>query len=170
MRHAEKPFDCITMCESMALFAADTPGDLAQVSHYTRHIAGAESNVAIGLARLGLNVAWLSRLGGDEIGKFVRQAIEGEGVNCAHVSVHPQERTGLMFKTMSVDGADPKVEFHRQGSAASRLSVQDFPVALFKQTRHIHLTGIMPALSGNCFALSQYILTQARACGVTTSF
>ncbi|MDO8458183.1 MAG: sugar kinase [Burkholderiaceae bacterium] len=170
MSHSEKRFDCITLGESMALFAADTPGDLSQVSHYTRHIAGAESNVAIGLARLGLNVAWLSRLGGDEIGRFVRQAISSEGVSCDYVSVHPQESTGLMFKTMSSDGADPKVEYYRQGSAASRLSVQDFPIALLKQTRHIHLTGIMPALSDSCFALSKHILTQAKACGVTTSF
>lgn len=167
---SQKRFDCITLGESMALFAADSPGDLAQVSQYTRHIAGADSNVAIGLARLGLKVAWLSRLGGDEIGKFVRQAIAGEGVNCDYVSVHPQERTGLMFKTMSVDGSDPKVEFHRQGSAASQLSVQDFPTELLQQTRHIHLTGIMPALSDACFALSQHVLTQAKACGVTTSF
>ena len=170
MSHPQKRFDCITLGESMALFAADTPGDLAQVSHYTRHIAGAESNVAIGLARLGLRVAWLSRLGGDEIGKFVRQAIASEGVNCDYVSVHPQERTGLMFKTMSVDGADPKVEFHRQGSAASRMSVDDFPMDLLQQTRHIHLTGILPAVSDSCFALSQHVLTQAKACGVTTSF
>ena len=166
----QKRFDCITLGESMALFAADSPGDLSQVSHYTRHIAGAESNVAIGLARLGLRVAWLSRLGGDEIGKFVRQAIASEGVNCDYVSVHPQERTGLMFKTMSVDGADPKVEFHRQGSAASRMSVDDFPMDLLQQTRHIHLTGILPAVSDSCFALSQHVLTQAKACGVTTSF
>ena len=168
--HQNKRFDCITLGESMALFAADTPGDLAQVSQYTRHIAGADSNVAIGLARLGLKVAWLSRLGGDEIGKFVRQAIASEGVNCDYVSIHPQERTGLMFKTLSVDGSDPKVEFHRQGSAASQLSVQDFPLELLQQTRHIHLTGIMPALSDACFALSQHVLTQAKAHGVTTSF
>jgi sugar/nucleoside kinase (ribokinase family) len=163
-------YDCVTVGESMALFTADAPGKLADVSHYTRHIAGAESNVVIGLARLGLRVAWVSRLGNDQLGHYLQREISAEGVDCSTTPLLQGERTGLMFKSMSCDGTDPEVEYHRKGSAASTLGPADLPHALIAQSRHLHLTGILPALSTSCDALSEAALRQARQLGVRTSF
>ena len=50
--------DVLTIGEPMVLFAAYEPGPLASVSRFRRFCAGAELNVAIGLARLGLRVGW----------------------------------------------------------------------------------------------------------------
>lgn len=154
----------------MALFTADAPGKLSDVSNYTRRIAGAESNVMIGLARLGFNVAWVSRLGNDQLGQYLQREISAEGVDCSATPLRPGERTGLMFKSMSCDGADPEVEYHRKGSAASAMGPADFAPDLLAQSRHMHLTGILPALSPSCDALSEAALRQARQLGVRTSF
>lgn len=170
MTHPLFQYDCLTVGESMALFMADTPGKLADVSHYTRHIAGAESNVVIGLARLGLRVAWVSRLGKDQLGQYVQREISAEGVDCSATPLIQGERTGLMFKSMSCDGTDPEVEYHRKGTAASTMGPTDLPQALIAQCRHLHLTGIFPALSASCDALSEAALRKARELGVRTSF
>ena len=57
----------------MAMFVATETGDLAEVEHFMKRVAGAELNVATGLARLGLKVGWVSRVGNDSFGRFVLQ-------------------------------------------------------------------------------------------------
>ena len=52
-----REIDILSFGETMAMFVAEQSGELAQVSHFEKRIAGADSNVAIGLARLGFNVA-----------------------------------------------------------------------------------------------------------------
>ena len=63
--------DVITIGEAMAMFVATEPGELAEANAFIKRIAGAELNVATGLARLGLNVSWVSRVGSDSFGRFV---------------------------------------------------------------------------------------------------
>ena len=76
MTTAPDPLDVLTLGETMALLVAQEPGPLDQVQTFSKRLAGADSNVAIGLARLGLRVGWVSRLGDDSFGRYVRQAIE----------------------------------------------------------------------------------------------
>lgn len=59
--------EILSFGETMAMSVAEQSGDLAQVGHFHKRIAGADSNVAIGLSRLGFNVAWLSRVGNDSL-------------------------------------------------------------------------------------------------------
>lgn len=68
--------DVVTLGEAMAMFVAAETGDLAEVEHFTKRIAGAELNVAIGLARLGLQVGWVSRVGNDTFGRFTLQQLK----------------------------------------------------------------------------------------------
>jgi sugar/nucleoside kinase (ribokinase family) len=63
-------FDVLSIGETMAMLVADAPGSLAQAQHFSKRLAGADTNVAIGLARLGLRVGWISRLGADSFGAF----------------------------------------------------------------------------------------------------
>ena len=58
-----KTLDVITIGEAMAMFVATETGELSAVEHFIKRVAGAELNVATGLARLGLNVGWVSRVG-----------------------------------------------------------------------------------------------------------
>jgi sugar/nucleoside kinase (ribokinase family) len=162
--------DVVTLGESMALFVADEPGALAGQVHFTKHLAGAETNVAIGLSRLGLRVRWISRLGADSFGEFVRGAVVQENVDCTCVTVDPQRPTGFMLKSRATDGRDPTVEYFRSGSAASALSLADFNAESFLDARHLHVSGITPALSASAAELVAHTMRFMRDAGRTVSF
>ncbi|MBB3230830.1 sugar kinase [Halomonas stenophila] len=156
--------------EAMTLFVAEAPGDLAEVERFQRRIAGADTNVAIGLARLGFRVGWLSRVGDDAFGRYIRHALEAEGLDCRHLASDPAASTGLVFKERAEGGADPHVEYYRRGSAASRLSPDDAATVDFAAARHLHATGIPPAVSASCRELSWHMLDRARRAGASISF
>lgn len=161
--------DILSFGETMTMLVAEQPGDLAHVSQFTKRIAGADSNVAIGLSRLGFKVAWLSRVGDDSMGRFVIDSLQHEGVDCRHVAVDTAHATGFQFKSLELEGADPVVEYFRRGSAASHLSLSDITPQLLK-ARHLHATGIPAALSDSCRELSHALMTQMRDAGRSVSF
>jgi 2-dehydro-3-deoxygluconokinase len=156
--------------EMMMLLVAATPGPLEEVQAFHKRTAGAETNVAIGLARLGLRVAWASRLGTDSMGRYLLGEMLREGVDCSHVTCDPAQRTGFQFKGRVVDGSDPPVEYHRKGSAASTMTPQDIDAPWLAATRHLHATGVFAALSPNCLAAAHRTIDVAREAGRTISF
>ncbi|MCU1715747.1 sugar kinase [Pseudomonas sp. 5P_3.1_Bac2] len=161
--------DVLCFGETMAMFVAEQPGPLAQVKSFSKAIAGADSNVAIGLRRLGLRVNWLSRVGNDSLGEFVLHSLREEGLDCSQVQVDPVFPTGWQLKQRCDDGSDPQVEYFRRGSAASRMSTLQLNNELL-QVRHVHATGIPPALSASCRELSHQLLNAIRSAGGTVSF
>src|SRR5262249_28514444 len=112
--------DVVTFGETMALFAPRETGPLRYVADYRLKMGGTESNVAIALARLGIEVGWFSRLGDDELGRFVVHNVRGEGVDTSRVIVDPAAPTGLYLKEISAVG-ETTVYYYRRGSAASPL-------------------------------------------------
>jgi sugar/nucleoside kinase (ribokinase family) len=162
--------DVVTLGEAMALFVAEQTGPLEQVRHFSKRTAGAETNVAIGLARLGLAVGWQSRLGADSMARYLLAAIGGEGVDCARVVCDPDQRTGFMFKGRVDDGSDPPIEYHRKGSAASRLGPEEIDEAWIAGARHLHVSGVFPALSATALAATRRAIELARRHGRTISF
>lgn len=166
----QSELDVVTYGEALALFVADEVGDFADVEKYTRRLAGAETNVAIGLARLGLKVGWVSRVGNDSFGRFIRKRVAQEGVDVSCVTTDTEFRTAIQLKAKAVDGADPAIEYYRKGSAASQLSQVDFNQAYFGAARHLHATGIAAALSPGNMAFAHQALDFMRARGKTISF
>ena len=164
------PLDVITAGEALALFAAQQPGALERVDSFTRAIAGAELNVATGLARLGLRVAYLTRLGDDSFGRHILAALAREGIDIRFVGVDPRHPTGLMLKSRSSDGSDPRTEYFRRGSAASHIGVDDVPALAPGAARHLHLSGVFPAVSPSTRAFTFALAAAARAAGMTISF
>ncbi|WP_335945760.1 sugar kinase [Pseudomonas sp. G166] len=162
-------FDVLSFGETMAMLVADQKGDLASVNQFHKRIAGADSNVAIGLSRLGFNVAWLSRVGADSLGRFIVQTLENEGLDCRHVAIDPARPTGFQFKSRSDDGNDPQVEYFRRSSAASHLSLDSITPPLLG-ARHLHATGIVPALSVSAREMSFELMTRMRETGRSLSF
>jgi sugar/nucleoside kinase (ribokinase family) len=126
--------------------------------------------VAIGLARLGLRVAWASRLGTDSMGRYLLGEMRREGVDCSHVVCDPVQRTGFQFKGRVTDGSDPLVEYHRKGSAASQMTPDDVDVDWLRSARHLHATGVFPAISASARATAHKTLGVMRAAGRTISF
>lgn len=162
--------DAVTFGEAMLLLVADRPGPLETAESFAKRTAGAETNVAIGLSRLGLSVGWASRLGTDSMGRHLLATMRGEGIDCSRVACDPAQRTGFMFKGRVVDGSDPAVEYHRKGSAASLFGPDDIDEAWLTSARHLHATGIFPALSDSCLAAAVRSMELMRAAGRTISF
>ncbi|MFP3809942.1 sugar kinase [Bacillus sp. SIMBA_005] len=165
-----KALNAVTFGESMAMFYAKEAGELHQVHTFQKALAGAESNVAVGLARLGFDVGWMSKVGADSLGTFILEELQKEGVDTsAVIRSNDGAQTGILLKSKVIDG-DPDVTYYRKGSAASTMSPSDFPVNYFKQAGHLHMTGIPPALSNEMRAFSFHALQKMKEAGKTISF
>ena len=158
----------ITIGETMAAFTPDSQGPLRYDTGVGVRPAGAERNVAVGQATLGVAAAWLSRLGKDEFGVFIRNQLRSEGVDCSNVIFDPQHRTGIMFKETGV--GETKVFYYRENSAASHLCPEDLSRELFQGVEVLHLSGITPVLSDSCREMTLEAVKLAKQAGVMVSF
>ena len=163
-------FDVALFGEAMLLLVANEPGPLENATGFHKRTAGAETNVAIGLARLGLKVGWASRLGTDSMGRALLAAMRGEGIDCSHVVCDATQRTGFQFKERVTDGRDPQVEYHRKGSAASQMGPADVDEPWLRSARHLHATGVFAAISDTSLQAAIRTLEVMRAAGRTISF
>ncbi len=163
--------DAVTLGETLVILAA-APGPLVTTATLTKSTGGAESNVAIGLARLGLRVEALTRVGADPFGAEIVRTLRAESVGVAGVEVDPDRPTGLMVKERpTADRAN--VFYYRAGSAAAGMdadSVQRGWDALDGPPRHVHLSGVTLALGEGPRRAADRLLTLARAAGATVSF
>lgn len=159
--------ELLTFGETMALFAARRTGPLRFARDFDLALGGAESNVAIGVARLGHAATWVGRVGADEFGDLIRATLAGEGVR-AHAIPDPAAPTGLMIKgRRTADLID--VRYYRKESAGSRLSAADLDPDLIRSARVLHVSAITPALSEAAREAVAHAVTVARAAGVTVS-
>ncbi|MGA8113355.1 MAG: sugar kinase [Actinocatenispora sp.] len=160
--------ELVTLGETMALLAAPSIGLLRHAHSLTLSVAGAESNLAIGVRRLGRTAAWISRVGDDEFGRLVIGTLAAEGLDTSRVTVDDTAPTGLMVKERRSDSIT-RVLYYRAGSAASRLAPSDVDETLVRGARILHVTGITPALSSSARAAVRAAVETARAAGVQVS-
>ncbi|MBV9173320.1 MAG: sugar kinase [Chloroflexi bacterium] len=158
--------DVVALGETMVLFLAQQTGLLREASTFSRHVAGAESNVAVGLCRLGCTAGFISRVGDDEFGRAVAFRLRGEGVDVSHLVFDSQAPTGVLFRDRREFGA-VDVVYYRRGSAASRLTPSDLDEAYVRDSKYLVLSGITPALSQSCKETVFAAAEMARAGGVT---
>lgn len=144
-------FDLVSIGETMVGF----------VSRDDRHqfratMAGAESNVAVGMAQLGCRTRWVSRVGDDPLGRLLEDEIGGRGVDVA-VERDSSQPTGTLTK--HVIGNTAVVRYYRSESAARSLSVRD--LERIGSTDRIHVTGITPALSESAAGLVEAVVRRS---------
>lgn len=132
------------------------------------HVAGAELNTAVGLARLGTPVTWASRVADDALGALVTATLRREGIDDSAVTIAPGEKTGLIVKSR-LDDHTMRSEHYRSDSAASRWRSAGEPSALLADTAWLHATGITPALGEAPRALFTELIESAAARGVRVS-
>jgi 2-dehydro-3-deoxygluconokinase len=159
-------YDVVTFGETMVLFAPGERDKLETAAAYHASIGGAESNCAIGLARLGHSVCWVSRLGSDPFGSRVLKTLRGEGVDVRRVEISAHEPTGIMFKEPG-PGNTSRVFYYRRNSAAAALRAESFEAL---KTKYLFVTGITPALSPSNRALTFELADRFRAAGAKVVF
>ncbi|WP_129837720.1 sugar kinase [Streptomyces sp. RFCAC02] len=160
--------DLTVLGETMATLTADHIGPLRHARSLGLSVAGSESTVAIGAARLGHRAAWIGRVGDDELGALVTTRLRGEGLH-VHAVTDPDAPTGLMLKEQRMAGQS-RVHYYRAGSAGSRLEPGDLPHSLLDSTRVLHTTGITAALSPSALAGVEAAVDRVRDAGGIVSF
>jgi 2-dehydro-3-deoxygluconokinase len=158
----------ITAGETMALIVPPGPGRLRHATSLALSIGGAESNVAIGLARLGLPSSWISVLGDDELGELILNRLRAEGVDTSAVRRISDRPTGLYLRE-EVAGR-LRVYYYRSGSAAATLAPDAFEASILNGAAFLHLTGITGALSPECAEFLPWAAKSARDAGVRVSY
>ena len=153
--------------EPMGLLIAQSEGSLDSVSGYDLAVAGAEFNVAVGVARLGHRVTYMTKLGKDPFGQRIIHVLNEIGNE--FVAWSDTKKTGFMLKGRVSQG-DPDIFYFRAGSASSTLSVEDVEKIRFDEYSHIHLTGILPALSESTRAAVNLMFDKARQAGLLITF
>lgn len=167
MKAVRQPY-VLTIGETMALMNSSSAGPLAHASSLSLGIGGSESNVAIGLQRLGTPAVWCSRLGADSLGQLVEREIRAEGVD-VRVTMDAHAPTGLMIKERRTPSTQ-RVTYYRAGSAASHMSAQDMDHELIANAAVVHLSGITPALSAEAADTVRHVVDVANTAGVPVSF
>lgn len=141
-----KNLDVVTFGETMVLFQANEYLPIEYIHQFQKQIGGAESNVAIGLSRLGHSVGWFSKLGKDPFGRYIQKFVRGEGVDTSSCLFTEEAPTGVFFKEKR-SPEDINVFYYRKNSAASLLSPEDLNEEYISSAKILHITGITPALS-----------------------
>ncbi|MFD9911042.1 sugar kinase [Streptomyces sp. NPDC059063] len=153
--------DVFTFGEAMVALRGSGPLRLGGVMEVS--VAGAESNVAIGLARLGHAVRWAGAVGDDEAGELVLRTLRAEGVDVAGASRDAGAPTGLLLFEPRLPEVT-RVHYYRAGSAGSRVTADAVERAFTagEPPRVLHLTGITPALGASARAACDRALRLAR--------
>lgn len=160
--------EVVTLGESLGLLVAGKHGRLQHVPSMDLGFGGAESNVAIGVARLGGRSAWIGRLGSDSLGELISREIRAEGVQ-VYATYDPDVATALMLKERPRPGHS-RITYYRKGLAGSRLTTGDIPENPIREAEVLHVTGITPALGMSASSAVDYALDVAKSFNTRVSF
>jgi len=160
--------DVVTFGESMALFMPASSRGIERGSLMEQSFGGAESNVAIGLARLGHRVGWFGKLGNDPLGNMILKSIRGEGVDVSRAKQSDDGPTGLMLR-QELNGKT-SVYYYRRFSAMSTMKPSELDAEYIASAKILHITGITPALSMECRETVLEAIRIARRNGVKVCF
>ena len=163
---AEKRPELVCLGELLIDF---TPAGLspAGMALYERNPGGAPANAAVAAARLGLSAAFVGKVGDDLHGRFLRDTLEGEGVDCRGLVLDPLSPTTLAFVEL-LPGGERDFAFHRRGCGDTRLGPEEVPVDLIRSARVLHL-GTLSMTDEPARTATIWAATLARAAGVTVS-
>ncbi|MDQ0061206.1 sugar kinase [Paenibacillus harenae] len=165
--HESSP-QIVTFGESMALFMPGEHKSIERASSLEQSFGGAESNVAIGLARLGSSVGWFGALGDDPFGKLILKTLRGEGVDISRAKLDASAPTGMMFREHVAGKL--AVHYFRKHSAASKMTSDKLDEEYIRGAKLLHVTGITAAISEESRNTLKRAVAVAKESGVKISF
>ncbi|MEO5882683.1 MAG: 5-dehydro-2-deoxygluconokinase [Caldimonas sp.] len=136
-----RPFDVVCMGRAAVdLYGEQIGGRLEDMRSFARYLGGSPANTAVGVARLGLKPAMLTRVGDEHNGRFVRERLAAEGVDVSHVTTDPKRLTALVFLGIRDRETFPLV-FYREQCADMGLEAGDVDPALIASSSGLLLSG-----------------------------
>lgn len=169
-------YDLVTFGETMLRLSSPEYKRLEQATTLSMTAGGAEMNVAVNCANLGLKTAWVSRLVNNWSGRFIRNEGRRHGVDMSNIVWTKfdgvgYERNGFYHVELGVGPRASSVTYDRGHSAISNIKPGEVDwKAIFKDAKWFHTTGITPALSESAAEVTLSALKAARDANVTTSY
>jgi 5-dehydro-2-deoxygluconokinase len=138
---ASKPLDVITIGRSSVdLYGQQIGSRLEDITSFAKSVGGCPANIAIGTARLGLRSALLSRVGDEQMGRFIREQMLREGVDTTGVLTDPNRLSALVILSVENDKSFPLI-FYREDCADMALEESDVDPQFIRSARAIVVTG-----------------------------
>lgn len=129
-------------------------GRLEDMQSFAKYLGGSSGNLAAGLARLGTKSSMLTRVGNEQMGRFVREALQREGVDVSHVKTDPTRLTALVVFGISDRNHFPHI-FFRENCADMGVSSDDFDVGYIASSRALSITGTHLSTKSTLAAVTQ---------------
>ncbi|PTE10399.1 bifunctional 5-dehydro-2-deoxygluconokinase/5-dehydro-2-deoxyphosphogluconate aldolase [Mesorhizobium helmanticense] len=138
-KHA--PLDVITIGRaSVDLYGQQIGSRLEDITSFAKSVGGCPANISVGTARLGLRSALLTRVGDEQMGRFIREQLKREGVSVYGLKTDPDRLTALVLLSVEEEGVSPMI-FYRTDCADMALSEDDIDEAFIASARAIVVTG-----------------------------
>jgi 2-dehydro-3-deoxygluconokinase len=157
----------ITYGETMGVFESDRIAPLRMGGPMRLSVAGSESTVAVGVARLGGTAHWIGVVGDDEIGQLILRVLHAEQVQTEGVVIDSDAPTSLLLKERRSTRVS-RVRYYRRGNAGALLAPEHVVPEQVANARILHLSGITPALSDSARAATFRALELAAQARRTT--
>jgi 5-dehydro-2-deoxygluconokinase len=125
---------------SVDLYGQQIGTRLEDVGSFAKSVGGCPCNIAIGTARLGLRSALVTRVGDEQMGRFIREQLGREGVETRGVTTDPDRLTALVLLAVEGQGVSPMI-FYRTDCADMALGEADIDEALIASARAVVVTG-----------------------------
>jgi 5-dehydro-2-deoxygluconokinase len=141
MAPSERSLELIAMGRAAVdLYGEQIGGRLEDMSSFAKYLGGCPANIATGVARLGLKVAMLTRVGDEHMGRFVREQLAAEGVDVSRVKTDPARLTGLVILGIRDQDTFPLI-FYRENCADMAISPEDFDENFIASSKALLVTG-----------------------------
>ena len=138
---AEPTLDVICIGRSSVdLYGGQVGGRLEDMSGFSKYIGGSPTNISVGCARLGLKSAVITRVGDEQMGRFIRETLDGEGVDTSHVITDPERLTALVILGIRDSEQFPLI-FYRENCADMAISEEDINPDFIASARAVLVTG-----------------------------
>lgn len=160
----------VTMGEAMIRLTPPDHQRLDTTPLLEVHIGGAELNVAVALAQLGVPVAWVSKLPDNPLGRRIAHEAQRFGVDMSHIVWKSEGRVGLYFYEKGSPPRPSTVLYDRLHSSINTLTANELDFDFIGQAKVLHTTGITVALSENCRQLVADVISRAKEKGIAVSF
>ena len=159
----------VTLGEAMIRYSTKGFTPLESATELEMRVAGAEANVAVACARLGLQATWISKLTDNPLGRFIESEIRRHGVTTEIIWTE-QFRVGTYYIEFGAKPRPTRVFYDRKDSAVSHLTPEEVNWKIVRDANLFHITGITPALSASCQAVTERAMQEARSAGTLVSF
>ena len=159
-----RPLDVITIGRSSVdLYGQQIGSRLEDVTSFAKSVGGCPSNIAIGSARLGLRSAVITRVGDEQMGRFIREQMQREGVDERGIVTDAERLTALVLLSVQDDSTFPLI-FYRENCADMALCEDDIDPGFIASSRSVLVSGTHFS-KDNTFAAQKKAMRIARENG-----